>query len=176
MKSATTFLSMFSLLILVASCDVSTDKNTFREEVTLNGTYNLTAIEATPAADLDNDGTANKDLFLETNCFDNMTVTFRADNTFTATNSKLDFKGGENNDEVTCSSRIDNGTYALNDSTLRLTIEDNGQTITDTKDIVLSDTEFSFVLTKPEIDQYVNDNGTSSASNIERLLLVYTKE
>lgn len=182
MKTSLFYLTFSCLILVFTSCETDTDANRNAADIPntetmsmLEGTYILTTMDATPAADLNEDGTASVDLLSETDCFDVMEATFNSNGTFTATNAKLDFNGGMSNDELVCTSRTDNGMWTLDGSTLTLTVEIGGNTLTDTTEITLTDTTFSFFLTEAEVDEYVDDDGTSSASDIDELFLEYTK-
>ena len=174
---------LVSTLLVFTACETDSDANRNasnppdNEEMSmLDGTYVLTTLDATPATDLNEDGTANVDVFAETDCFDVTQVTFNSDGTFTATNAKLDFNGGDNNDELICTSRTDSGMWSLEGSTLTLSVMLGDNTFMDSTEITLSDNAFSFTVTEAEVDEYVDDDGTTVASDIESLFLEYTKQ
>ena len=65
---------------------------------------------------------------------------------------------------------------SLTENELTLSVIIAGTTITETKEILLTDTTFSFSVTESEIDAYVEDTSESSASSITELFLEYTKQ
>jgi hypothetical protein len=164
-------------LFLIFSCESDDNTTNFVEPTpTLNGTYVLTSLDADVTVDLNNDSTTSTNLLQESTCFNIMEVTFNNDGSFSATNSKLDFNGGDSGNELTCTIRTDNGTWSLNANELTLNVSIAGSTITETKEIMLTETSFSFTATEDEIDAYVNDTSESSASVITELFLEYTQQ
>ena len=64
---------------MLLSC--SSDDNNDNNNVSVEGTWELTKFELTEEVDLDNDGTASADIMGQTECFNNSTLVFDADNT-----------------------------------------------------------------------------------------------
>ena len=165
------------VLFLFFGCDNDdSSSNLIEPTPTLNGTYILTTINADVPVDLNNDDITNTNLLEETSCFDIMEVNFNTDGSFSAINSKFDFNGGASGNEVTCTTRTDSGTWSLTENELTLSVIIAGSTITETKEILLTNTTFSFSVTESEIDAYVEDTSQSSASSITELFLEYTKQ
>lgn len=165
------------VLFLFFSCDNDdSSSNLIEPTPILNGTYILTTLNADVPVDLNNDDITNTNLLEETSCFDIMEVNFNTDGSFSAINSKLDFNGGASGNEVTCTTRTDSGTWSLTENALTLSVIIAGSTITETKEISLTDTTFSFNVTESEIDAYVEDTSESSSSSITELFLEYTKQ
>ncbi|WP_034888420.1 lipocalin family protein [Gillisia sp. Hel_I_29] len=153
-----------------------TDLSTTLAPSDLVGTWNLSVMQADTPVDLNSDGTSNNNILNETNCFDQMGVVFREDMTFTATNAKLGFSGGIDNDEITCESgRADSGTWDVDGDVLILDINVGGIIYTERKQLTITPTTFAFAVTKFESDKYVSDPGDSSASPIRILSLEYAK-
>ena len=75
---------VFTLLIasMLFSCKKDDDGNT---EISLDGTWRLTAFTTENAYDLNEDGTSSNDVIAETGCYQNETLVFNSDNTGTAT-------------------------------------------------------------------------------------------
>ena len=142
----------------------------------LGGQWNLSQMQADTLIDINQDGTRNTNLLLESTCFNTMDVNFKSDMTFTTHNSKLDFKGGTTGDQFTCANgRDDSGTWAVSNDTLTLNINVDGTIYTQKKKLTYNSTTFSFDVTKLESNQYVSDPGNTSASPIRILSLQYTK-
>lgn len=142
----------------------------------LVGVWDLSIMEADTPVDINKDGTSNKNILAETNCFSDMGVDFKEDMTFTTTNARLDFIDGPNNDEFTCEKgRSDFGTWDVDGDVLILNINIDGMVYTERKQLTITPTTFAFAVTKFESDKYVNDPGNTSASPIRILSLEYTK-
>ncbi len=142
----------------------------------LIGHWELTRMVADTAVNLDQDGAYSTNLLEETSCFNNMSITFNSDATFTTNNATMTFESGGNGDQFACiADRIDTGTWEVENDNLILTMEINGSTYTHTKAIDMSSNTFSFDVNKIESDQYVNDPGNTQASQIRILELEYTK-
>jgi len=154
----------------------STDLSTTLVPSDLVGTWDLSMMEADTAVDINKDGSSNKNILSETNCFNDMGVVFNEDMTFTTTNARLDFNGGTNNNEFTCvQARSDFGTWDVDGDVLILNINIDGTVYTERKQLTITPTTFAFAVTKFESDKYVNDPGNSSASPIRILSLEYAK-
>ena len=68
------------LSLMFASCSGDDDGND-NQNVSIDGTWKLTAWNASSAFDINNDGTANINILDELNCYDNETIVFSANNT-----------------------------------------------------------------------------------------------
>ena len=78
-------LLLFSVLsIFLFSC--SSDDDT-TPPPTIAGTWKMTLYEVETPYDFNGDGTANRDLITETNCYQNETILFNADGTAVATST-----------------------------------------------------------------------------------------
>lgn len=142
----------------------------------LVGHWNLSRMVADTAVNLNDDSVANINLLEETSCFNNMSITFGSDGTFSTNNATMTFEAGSEGDNFSCiSDRMDTGTWEVNDNNLLLTMIIDGYTYTHSKAINLSTNTFTFDVTKIESDQYVDDPGNTQASEIRILELEYTK-
>ncbi|MFZ0490770.1 MAG: lipocalin family protein [Salegentibacter sp.] len=142
----------------------------------LIGEWKVSKMESDTLVDLNGDGVWNTNILAETDCFQNMGVTFNSDGTTTTTNAKLDFTLGPNGDEFGCiAGRTDAGTWSVENDELVMNLNIDGVVYTDRKQIVQTATTFSMDITKFESDQYVNDPGNSQASQIRILSVEYTK-
>ena len=154
----------------------SSDLTTTLVPSDLVGVWDLSMMEADTPVDINKDGTSNRNILSETNCFNDMGVVFNEDMTFTTTNARLDFKGGTNNDTFTCAQgRSDFGTWDVDGDILILNINIDGMVYTERKQLTITPTTFAFAVTKFESDKYVNDPGDTSASPIRILSLEYAK-
>lgn len=176
---------LIGITILFQSCEPETMSlneeplttvNATIERSSLVGHWDLSVMKADTEVDLNGDGVGNTNLLEETDCFNTMDVTFNDDGTMTTTNSRLDFRAGENNDEFAClSDRQDVGTWNVEGEELVLVMEINGELYEDRKLIVQEENTFSFDIEKWESEQYVTDPGDTHVSGITILSLSYTK-
>lgn len=142
----------------------------------LIGQWQLSRMKSDTLIDLNKDGILNDNVLAETSCFNEMGVTFNEDLTFSTINARLDFNGGANNDEFVCvKNRMDFGTWDIDGDELILNINIDGVIYTNRKKLYLTQNTFSFEVTKLESNQYVNDPGNTSASEIRILELEYTR-
>ena len=140
------------------------------------GNWSLTQLTADNAVDLNNDGTGNTDLMVETNCFNTSGVIFRADGTFTVNNKRLDFNAGASNDEFSCGSDSEmSGSWEVEDNNLVLHFNIDGTNFTQSKSVDLNETTFSFEVSKFESDQYVGDAQGTVMEDTEIISLEYTR-
>lgn len=179
-------LASFGLLILVmASCskeEMSVDsqlKVSNATAVTTNdmiGHWELSGMMADTAVNLNGDKIYSENLLDETTCFNTMSITFDEDGTFVTNNSQMTFESGTSQDQFSClSDRMDNGDWEVRNDSLVLTMVINSSTYTHKKLINLETNKFSLDVTKIESNQYVNDPGSTQASQIRILEVEYTK-
>lgn len=142
----------------------------------LYGSWTVSKLVADVPVDLNNDGTGNTNILLETNCFDSMGVVLNQDKTFSSTNSQMDFAAGASNTDFAClMDRTDSGTWEIQQDQLTLNLVINGISFSQTKTISLRGSRFSFDINKADSNQYVNDPGNTAASNIRILEVEYQK-
>ena len=140
------------------------------------GHWDLTAMMADIAVDLNSDNRNNKNLLDETNCFNTMSITFNEDGTFISNNAQMTFESGSSNKEFSClTDRLDNGNWKVRNDSLILEVEIKAETYTHKKLINMGANEFSLEVNKIESKQYVNDPGDTQASPIRVLEVAYTK-
>lgn len=82
---------MFTSIILTSCSSDDGDNEDDTEEVTIVETWNLSGTTLATALDYNGDGTVSPDLFTETNCQINSTITFKSDGTGTWKISKAMF-------------------------------------------------------------------------------------
>ena len=176
-------LSLFSLLLTSCTKDeIATDAKVLEVSnatITFNdliGSWELSQMISDTAVNLNNDAVSNTNLLSETSCFNNMSITFNSDGTFTSNNATMTFESGTSTDKFACiSDRIDTGAWKVDDNNLILSTEIDGYTYTHFKKLSLTINTFAFDVTKIESDQYVDDPGNTQASEIRILELEYTK-
>ncbi len=146
----------------------------------LEGEWLLSAMETDTVVDLNNDGVFNSNILLETNCFEDMGVSFLENGNMTTTNSKLDFKAGSNNDDFKClSGRTDSGSWDVenvnNDERLVITMTIDGTTRTHSRILDRTSKTFAFDISKFESEQYYGNPDGTDAEKVTVLSLEYTR-
>ncbi len=141
----------------------------------LEGIWDLYSMHSDVAVDFNGDGTSNKDVKAETNCFNNMSYNFTADGKVTATQNKLHINttGIES-----CDEGVYDSTYSLEDDMLTVSFHDKDGTLrTTTKQIKLMDNKQSLhiSLTRFETTGYINDDSGNSTAVIDSIATVYKK-
>ncbi len=112
------------------SCEDDDDTN----NNSISGTYNLREVNTSSATDFDEDGTANTNQKLESDCYDGGRMILRSDQTFTFENNYI--LVDETNGTDTCAENVFVGTYVVdsgsgNDAVISATYEDgNGDDVT----------------------------------------------
>ena len=171
-------LALATLTIAATSCSSDDDAGTQASTASIDGAYVLSSMVSTPAVDLNGDGTSNSDLLMESNCFDSMAISLNSNGTFSSNVSTLEFDSMGNISN--CASRTDSGTWTFSDPTLTLTVNIPGGSATENRQVTTTVvggiiTEFSFDISETEADQYVNDPGNTSGSNITGLTLGFSR-
>ena len=193
MKNLLRLKSLFLLGIIfsIASCEPNQDHVAETEVNNLNATANITpedlegewelsAMNTDFAVNLNNDTIHNKNILLETDCFKNMGVIFNPDGSMTTTNSKLDFKAGESNDDFKClSGRTDTGSWDVEnvngDERLVITMTIDGTTRTHSRILDRTANTFAFEISKFESEQYYGNPDGTDAEEVTVLSLEYTR-
>ena len=193
MKNLLRLKSLFLLGIIfsIASCEPNQDHVAETEVNNLNATANITpedlegewelsAMNTDFAVNLNNDTIHNKNILLETDCFKNMGVIFNPDGSMTTTNSKLDFKAGESNDDFKClSGRTDTGSWDVEnvngDERLVITMTIDGTTRTHSRILDRTANTFAFEISKFESEQYYGNPDGTDAKEVTVLSLEYTR-
>jgi len=193
MKNLLRLKSLFLLGIIfsIASCEPNQDHVAETEVNNLNATANITpedlegewelsAMNTDFAVNLNNDTIHNKNILLETDCFKNMGVIFNTDGSMTTTNSKLDFKAGESNDDFKClSGRTDTGSWDVEnvngDERLVITMTIDGTTRTHSRILDRTANTFAFEISKFESEQYYGNPDGTDAEEVTVLSLEYTR-
>ena len=176
------------LLMILGSCsndEPMADENfkvsnaTVIDPAEMVGEWNLVHMEADTQVDLNDDGTFNTNLLVETTCYDNMNIIFADNGTFTSVNAQMTFESSVTGDKFAClgdRSPADQGTWLIEGDQLKLTVLINGESYTHSKQINLASGEFSFSVNELESQTYVTDPGGTQASDITILYLRYKKK
>jgi len=183
--------SVFGMMLIIVSCEPNEDHVAETEinatnamaSITpedLEGEWLLSAMETDTVVDLNNDGVFNSNILLETNCFEDMGVSFLENGNMTTTNSKLDFKAGSNNDDFKClSGRTDSGSWDVenvnNDERLVITMTIDGTTRTHSRILDRTSNTFAFDISKFESEQYYGNPDGTDAEKVTVLSLEYTR-
>ena len=193
MKNLLTLKSFCAVLAmaLIISCEPNQDHVAETEVNSLNATANITpedlegewklsVMEADTLVDLNNDGVYNTNILLETDCFETMGVTFNENGSMITTNSKLDFKAGESNDDFKClSGRTDNGSWDVknvnNDERLVITMTIDETTRTHSRILERTANTFAFDISKFESEQYYGNPDGTDAEEVTVLSLEYKR-
>lgn len=143
----------------------------------LTGTWVMHSMTSDIAIDLNNDQESSADILAETDCFKDTFFSFDQDGVITTGQAKLDFDTDDN--EFVCGYGEYQAAYELDGNELVVEIEVNGSKIIQSKTIALSSDvsgEYLHVsLEDYETAEFVNDPGTTAASDIERIEIVYKK-
>lgn len=143
----------------------------------LAGTWVMHSMTSDIAVDLNFDEKSSTDILAETDCFNESFFTFTQDGVITTGQAKLDFDA--DNNEFVCGYGEYQAAYELDRNELMVEFEVNGSKIIQSKTIALSSDasgEYLHVsLEDYETAEFVNDPGTTAASDIERIEIVYKK-
>ncbi len=164
-------LPLIAAMFIFTSCTDDTNQTT-NSNAALVGNYVLSTLTGDVAVDLDQDMTSDMELTSETNCFDNMAISFNADGTFTSTVAEVSFDASNN---LLCTTNVETGTYSYANGTLTVTININGGTATESQQVLLTPTSLSFNVDDNDVAQYFSGAAGTPASGITSLDFVYTK-
>jgi len=123
-------LAFAAVAIAFGSCssDDNSDNNNNNNSGSIEGTYNLTEFNTSTPTDFDEDGTSSTNQVNESECYDDVQLTLRADNTFTYDIGYITVNNADGSD--TCTDYTVNGTWRATNSTITVTYEYNGSTET----------------------------------------------
>ncbi|MFN2260998.1 MAG: DUF5004 domain-containing protein [Psychroflexus sp.] len=171
MNCIKSFLSLLSISFLLLSCSDDDDQVQTLSENDLQGSWTLVEMNASSGVDLNNDGTSNTDITNETDCFDNMTVDFQAENNFMLDYPGLDFDQVDGETVLNCNDNNTTGSYSLNGSTLSITTEIENTVETDDFQVNLNGNQLSFTVTNAQAASYfdfdTSDNENADLQSIE---------
>ena len=167
-------LAVLLLAGLTYSCSNDDDGN---NTVAVEGTWKLTAFNIQSTIDLNADGNASSDLLEESNCYENETIEFNADNTATVkSTSYLELEGeydaatGAFEIISNCINEIENlaGTWTQAGGTVTVSV--NGQPV------VFTQAGSVLTATIPAGYEVPTDDNGTVAYIAEELTIQYTKQ
>lgn len=163
-------LGLATVALLSMSCE--TENVSTQSVSAIAGNYVLTTLQANAAVDLDGNGTSSTDLMTEAVCVQQMTVNFDTNGGFTAVVADVSY---DVNNQLTCTTTTETGTYTFVNGLLTMTANVNGGTVTESKMVVLNPTTFSFTIDSTDIMRFFPDIAMTAANGITNLNVVYTK-
>lgn len=150
--------------------------NTFIYDSDLVGEWKIGSMITDLNVDLNGDGELNKDLLLESKCFDNMIYTFKGDKTFTIINPSLELTATDNQDEFKCQAPTTiSGKWSLNDDMLTLYIRRNNVEYQEKKHLILIEDSFTIEINEAESKDFIIDKGNSSAEGLSVVALEFKR-
>ena len=117
----------FLLLVLSIGFFACNDDDN-NDDVSLIGQYRLTNVNTSIATDLNNDGKESSNQVLETDCYNNFTITLMSDSTYNAVfigPLLREDEDGNDLQEIICSPNIEEGRYELQGNSIQLFEGDN---------------------------------------------------
>lgn len=147
------------------------------EQNQLVGTWNLFAMNANIAVDLNLDGDTNVNLLEETTCFDEMYFSFDNRGILQTQQGRISIS----DESLTCDGiGVYITAYEVKGNNLTITMDINGEPFSFTKKIGLSqDASGDYLhveVTEYEVEEFLNDPGNTVASEIKALELVFVKQ
>jgi hypothetical protein len=143
----------------------------------LVGTWKIVSMISDVAVDLNADGGSSSNLLEETTCFDSMYFVFNAEGVVETEQGKISITEEEMNCHGT---GVYSANYTVSGNSLTVNVEIDEQVYTLTKTIGLSSGvkgEYLHVAVEDyEVEQIVSDPGTTVASDIKRIEVVYKKQ
>lgn len=164
-------LPLIAAVLVFTSCteDAVTATN---NNAAIAGNYVLNSLTADVAVDLNQDMSSDMELTNETTCFDTMAINFDINGSFTSTVAEVSFDAANN---LQCTTKVETGTYTYANGALTITLNINGGTATETQQILLTPTSFSFNVDDNDVAQYFSGAAGTPASSIMSLDFVYNK-
>ncbi|OIQ21799.1 MAG: hypothetical protein BM557_03125 [Flavobacterium sp. MedPE-SWcel] len=169
-------LAAVAFLSLSCSDEDNTVVNT-DEEITIDGTWNLTSFNLEQAIDLNNDGTESTDMIAETGCFNNSSLVFDTEDSVLMNFQEIDIDldivtGTEDMYEfaIECLDAItETATYNVVGNQVFITIQDEDNSDLE-ETIILTQSENTLTVTIPEyteIPDLFNDDEENDEEDIE---------
>lgn len=139
-------LAMVALAITFGACSSDDNSDNNNNSGGIEGTYELREFNTSVATDFDEDGTASTNQVNESDCYNDVQIALRSDNTFTYT---IGYISVNTDGSDTCTSYEVDGTWTATNNTITATYEniegndvtvsfartDNGNTLTETRTI-----------------------------------------
>lgn len=162
-------------LFLVTSCDPWEDESYHPggdsdENVIIPGGWKLTELNLDEPYDFNQDGTANKNLMIETNCYNNELISFLPNNTGVITsNSYAQITADSESIDVECIEELDETNFTWSQTQNTVSIIAGGQTLTAT----LSGNKLTYII--PE-GFYTGETGEGGVEILQDITFIYTKQ
>jgi len=164
------------VLLVIISCsgDDSPQVTTF-SDADVAGEWVLIEINSTPAIDLENDGTMDTNLMLQTTCFNGWGLDFIPNgNVLTAFSADIIFDPTAT-PTLDCTPRTDAGNYSLSGNDLTVSTTVDGTVESQTLTITVANDTLSFVATESDVESMFNIPDGEIYSNLTSLEFVLQK-
>lgn len=154
MKTIIQSLSILMLMLVITSC-TSDDNNqvTTLTDADVIGEWQLIEINSDPAIDIENDGTTDTNLMLQTTCFDGWGLDFDANGTLTADYAEIEIDPNAIASLI-CTPQTDTGTYNISGNNLTVSATIDGTTETQTIAITITNNVMSILVTESDITSF----------------------
>lgn len=143
----------------------------------LTGTWVMHSMTSDIAVDLNFDENRSNDVLAETDCFDGSYFTFDEKGGFRTGQAKLDF--GADSNKFECAYGEYDALFEVDGNELAIKIQINDTVVSQSKTIALSSNDsgdyLHLSLEDYEVSEFINDPGTTVASGVERIEIVYKK-
>lgn len=142
------------LMLVITSC-TSDDNNqvTTLTDADVIGEWQLIEINSDPAIDIENDGTTDTNLMLQTTCFDGWGLDFDANGTLTADYAEIEIDPNAIASLI-CTPQTDTGTYNISGNNLTVSATIDGTTETQTIAITITNNVMSILVTESDITSF----------------------
>ncbi len=154
MKTIIQSLSILMLMLVITSC-TSDDNNqvTTLTDADVIAEWQLIEINSDPAIDIENDGTTDTNLMLQTTCFDGWGLDFDANGTLTADYAEIEIDPNAIASLI-CTPQTDTGTYNISGNNLTVSATIDGTTETQTIAITITNNVMSILVTESDITSF----------------------
>ena len=186
MKNFTLYLIIILTGLLTTSCqkeDLYNDEaearnaSVFIYDSFLVGSWKINSMIVNKDVDLNGDEDHNKDLLQETSCFGTMGFEFKANKTFTMVNGALDLKARDQKDVYSCGTdKVFAGSWSLKNDVLYLYTKINYQIVEHKIHLILTEDTFAFEVNDFESNEFLNDQGGTTASGLKVVSLEYARK
>lgn len=174
-KLLQTSMYLIASALIFTSCEAWEDESYHPggesgEEVIIPGGWKLTELNLEEPYDFNQDGTANKDLMLETNCYDNELMSFLPANTGVVTsNSYAQITVDGEGFTVECIEELEETPFTWSQTQNNISVVVDGQTLT----AVLTGNKLTYTI--PE-GFYAGSNGEGDVEILQDITFIYTKQ
>lgn len=142
------------LLFILSSCS-SDDNNqvTTLTDADVLGEWQLIEINSDPSIDIENDGTTDTNLMLQTTCFDGWSLDFDANGVLTADYAEIEIDPNAIATLI-CTPQTDTGTYNISGNNLTVSATIDGNTETQTISITITNNVMSIFVAESDITSF----------------------